>query len=139
MKKLKLNYTCTDPDCAQYMAKVTDTRYSYIEYREWFGNYIVCHAVVDLQDYTLDEICTYCSSYYASLEQMVADYGFRGALQIMAECIFEQLGFDDLWVVDGASFIKINNGYAIELDEPEGFIKVGHIDGVINKRSQPAK
>lgn len=93
MKKLKLNYACTDPDCAQYMAKVTDTRYSYIEYREWFGNYIVCHAVVDLQDYTLDEICTYCSSYYASLEQMVADYGFRGALQIMAECIFEQLGF----------------------------------------------
>ena len=93
MKKLKLNYTCTDPDYAQYMAKVTDTRYGYIEYREWFGNYIVCHAVVDLQDYTLDEICTYCSSYYASLEQMVADYGFRGALQIMAECIFEQLGF----------------------------------------------
>ena len=92
MKKLKLNYTCTDPDCAQYMAKVTDTRYSYIEYREWFGNYIVCHAVVDLQDYTLDEICTYCSSYYASLEQMVADYGFRGALQIMAECIFEYYG-----------------------------------------------
>lgn len=32
----------------------------------------------------------------ASLEQMVADYGFRGALQIMAECIFEQLGFDDM-------------------------------------------
>lgn len=25
--------------------------------------------------------------------------------------------FGDLWVVDGASFIKINNGYAIELDE----------------------
>lgn len=46
--------------------------------------------------HTLDEICTYCSSYYASLEQMVADYGFRGALQIMAECIFEQLGFDDM-------------------------------------------
>ena len=39
--------------------------------------------------------------------------------------------FGDLWVVDGTSFIKINNGYAIDLDEPEGFIKVGHIDGVI--------
>ena len=38
--------------------------------------------------------------------------------------------FGDLWVVDGASFIKINNGYAIELDEPEGFIKVGHPDEV---------
>lgn len=65
MNKLKPNYTCTDPDCAQYMAKVTDTRYSYIEYREWFGNYIVCHAVVDLQDYTLDEICTYCWTKFA--------------------------------------------------------------------------
>lgn len=53
MKKLKLNYTCTDPDCAQYMTKVTDARYSYIEYREWFGNYVVCHAVVDLRDYWL--------------------------------------------------------------------------------------
>lgn len=50
-----------------------------------------------------------------------------------------QDGDIDLWVVDGASFIKINNGYAIELDEPEGFIKVGHIDGVINRRSQPTK
>lgn len=42
--------------------------------------------------------------------------------------------FGDLWVVDGTSFIKINNGYAIDLDEPEGFVKVGHIDGVINRR-----
>lgn len=42
--------------------------------------------------------------------------------------------FGDLWVVDGASFIKINDGYTIDLDEPEGFIKVGHINDVINKR-----
>ena len=42
--------------------------------------------------------------------------------------------FGDLWVVDGASFIKINDGYEIELDEPEGFVKVGHISGVINKK-----
>lgn len=40
----------------------------------------------------------------------------------------------DLWVVDGKSFIKINDGYTIDLDEPEGFIKVGHISGVINKK-----
>ena len=42
--------------------------------------------------------------------------------------------FGDLWVVDSRTFIKINDGYTIELDEPEGFIKVGHIDGVINKK-----
>lgn len=93
---MKLNYICTDPDCSQYMAKVTNTRYSYIEYRQWFDRFVVCHAVVDLQDYSLDEICTYCSAYYDSLEQMVEGYGFRGALQMMAECIFEQLSLDDM-------------------------------------------
>lgn len=44
--------------------------------------------------------------------------------------------FGDLWVVDiidkQKSFIKINDGYSIDIDEPEGFVKVGHIDGVIN-------
>lgn len=45
--------------------------------------------------------------------------------------------FGDLRVVDGASFIKINDGYEIELDEPEGFVKVGHISGVINKKEVP--
>ena len=45
--------------------------------------------------------------------------------------------FGDLWVVDGASFIKINDGYEIEVDEPEGFVKVGHISGVINKKEVP--
>lgn len=93
---MKLNYICTDSDCAQYGAKISDARYSYIEYRDWFGRYIVCHAVVDLTDYSLDEIVRYCSAYYTSLEQMVADYGFRGALKVMAECIFEQLDFDEM-------------------------------------------
>ena len=96
MNGMKLSYICTDPDCAQYMARISDTQYSYIEYREWFGDYIVCHAVVDLQDYSLDEIFAYCSTYYNSLEQMVRDYGFRGALQVMSECIFEQLDFGDM-------------------------------------------
>ena len=27
---------------------------------------------------------------------MVADYGFHGALAIMAECIFESLSFDEM-------------------------------------------
>lgn len=43
--------------------------------------------------------------------------------------------FGDLWVVDGKSFIKINDGCTIDLDEPEGFIKVGHISGVMNRFS----
>lgn len=38
--------------------------------------------------------------------------------------------FGDLWFVNGDKFQKINYDYSIDLDEPEGFIKVGHIDGV---------
>lgn len=38
--------------------------------------------------------------------------------------------FGDLWFVDNGKFQKINYDYAIDLDEPEGFIKVGHIDDV---------
>ena len=41
--------------------------------------------------------------------------------------------FGDLWVVDRGYFIKINDGYSTELNDPVGFIKVGHIDGVTSK------
>ena len=42
--------------------------------------------------------------------------------------------FGDLWIVDGESFIKINDGYQIDIDEPSGFVKVGHVEGIINKK-----
>ena len=42
--------------------------------------------------------------------------------------------FGDLWIVDGESFIKINDGYTIGIDEPVGFVKVGHVDSVISKK-----
>ena len=41
--------------------------------------------------------------------------------------------FGDLWVVDGKTYIKINDGYTVDRDEPEGFVKVGHISDVVNK------
>lgn len=44
--------------------------------------------------------------------------------------------FGDMWIVDGNSFIKINDGYTINIDEPEGFVKVGHVDDVINRRGE---
>lgn len=43
--------------------------------------------------------------------------------------------FGDMWIVDGAYFIKINDGYRLDMEDPEGFIKVGHVDGVINKKA----
>lgn len=94
---LGLKYTCTDQDCAQYMSKISDTRYGFIEYRKIFnGEFVVCHAVVDLQDYSIDDILEYCRTYYNSLEHIIADYGVRDGIRIMAECIFEQLDFSDM-------------------------------------------
>lgn len=42
--------------------------------------------------------------------------------------------FGDLWIVDKGRFIKINDGYEIELDEPANFIKVGHVDGIVTRK-----
>ena len=44
--------------------------------------------------------------------------------------------FGDMWIVDGQFFIKINDGYKIDIDDPDGFIKVGHVDGVVNKHCE---
>lgn len=42
--------------------------------------------------------------------------------------------FCDMWIVDGQKFVKINDGLTVDLDEPTGWEKVGHVDGVINKK-----
>ena len=42
--------------------------------------------------------------------------------------------FGDMWIVDGKSFVKINDGCKIDIDDPIGFIKVGHVDNVTNKK-----
>lgn len=43
--------------------------------------------------------------------------------------------FGDLWIVDGDWLIKINDGYTIDIDDPVGFIKVGHVDDVVTKKA----
>lgn len=42
--------------------------------------------------------------------------------------------FGDLWIVEDNSFIKINDGFTIDLDDPEGFVKVGHVDNIVTKK-----
>ena len=36
--------------------------------------------------------------------------------------------FGALWIVENGTFVKINDGYGISLNEPEQFIKVGHAE-----------
>ena len=94
---MSTKYICSDPDCAQYYRKVNDFVYVFIEAREWPDDgYVVSHSVVDVRDYSLDEIWNYCSGYYSSLDEMISHYGIREALHIMAECVFEQLDFCDM-------------------------------------------
>lgn len=38
--------------------------------------------------------------------------------------------FGDLWMVSKNRFRKINDSYSCDLDEPVGFVKVGHVDGL---------
>lgn len=98
------NWICTDPDCMQHSKKINDYTWYYIEIREGLEPSshgvvkvpVVVSAVIDLQTYTLDDIWDACSGYYDSFEQIVQQYGFREAFHIMAECIFEQLPFDEM-------------------------------------------
>lgn len=114
-------WICTDPNSLQHSKQLNDHTWSYVETRNFpeetdHGvDYIpvVVHAVIDLRYYTLDEIWDVCSGYYQSFEEMVEQYGFREALHIMAECIFEQLPFDEM------EFCAKQNS----IEEAEAFIK----------------
>lgn len=89
---MNTTYICTDSDCAQYRAKISDIEYSFIEYQKYPDSYVVCHAVVDLTDFDFDGMEALISPYYGSLDAVAFEYGFRGAFPIIAECIFEQFG-----------------------------------------------
>lgn len=40
--------------------------------------------------------------------------------------IYFNLVFGDLWIASDDKLIKINDGYTVDADAVEGFIKVGH-------------
>ena len=61
----------------------------------------MCQAVIDLHNYSLDELKELCSSYYPTLEEIVASYGVDEALHIIAECIFEQLPVYEIVIIKG--------------------------------------
>lgn len=92
-------WACTDPDCGQHRHQSSDFVFYFVEIRELPDErFAVVGAPVDLRDYTLDELWDICKPYYESYEQMVAAYGFRDTFAIAAECVFEQMRFDDMEV-----------------------------------------
>lgn len=91
----KNKWVCTDAGTKQYRKKLSKTVFEFKEQRlinpitkktEKFT------AEVDLQDYTPEEIIDYCSPYGYDSEE-VTNWIKKGEnLDLMAECIFEQLG-----------------------------------------------
>ena len=80
--------------------------------------------------------CTECNlrtSDFSSLKKAVEAWNERDEEYKDGDIYLNPM-FGDLWVVDSGKFIKINDGYSMDVDEPEGFIKVGHVDGITNKR-----
>lgn len=90
------HWFCTDPDSAQYCRVENDHTFHFVEVRSLWSGLAVCCGVVDLFDYTIQELLDATNGYYPSLECMVADYGFAGALRIIAECFFEQFDSSEM-------------------------------------------
>lgn len=93
---MAIPYVCTDSDCAQHQGKLSDMEYSMIEYREYPGSYVVCQGFIDLTDFDFDEMEAMVAPYYGSLDTIAHEYGFWGAFPIIAECVFEQMGFSEM-------------------------------------------
>lgn len=91
-------WICSDPDCCQYCWKESDYMYRFIEIREYPDEntpYVVCQGDIDLSDFELDELESFCAGYYDSLTEVFDTYGTE-AMQIIAECVFEQTQVSEL-------------------------------------------
>ena len=54
------------------------------------NSYVVAKSLIDLEDYSADEVSNYVEAYYPSLEDLKNEYG-DSANGIIIECIFESL------------------------------------------------
>lgn len=79
--------------------------------------------------------CTECNlrtDEFPSLKKAADNWNERAEKRKDGD-IYWNPAFGDLWIVDKDEFIKINDGCRIECDVPEGFVKVGHVDGIMNR------
>ena len=81
------------------------------------------------QDHYQDELRIDLEDEFGGSEHVDCEY----ADAVDGDIYFNPM-FGDLWIVEDNSFIKINDGFTIDLDDPEGFVKVGHVDDVVTKK-----
>ena len=84
-------WICTDIDAKQYGRKLRDKVYEFKQKTEYPDGFIADEQdVIDLTDYTEEEINSHLSPYGWSIEQLREENTTEDAEWLMAECIFEQ-------------------------------------------------
>jgi len=84
-------WVCTDPDCFQYQKALSETMFNMVQAFELPDiGFVVVRGIIDLEDYTKQEISDYVTAYYDSVKHLEIEYG-ANSNGIIAECIFESL------------------------------------------------
>lgn len=87
----------TDDDSSQYLKPISECRFDCIEMRKMpCGMYIVVRVVLDLDLVARAELEHIVETYYESVDEVFGAYGEVSAAQIMVECLFEQLGVEEM-------------------------------------------
>lgn len=109
-------WICTDPDQYQYCHITSPTIYEYKQ--KWGFKRGWCRSIIDLADFTEEEIRKQISYFYSSLEELKETYeGGKDVTpnQIIAECIFENtmellaITGEELWRLSEEKLIQVHN------------------------------
>ena len=86
------DWVCTDLDNEQYGRQLSETRFEFKEKNRGLLDYEedeFINMVIDIDDYSTEEIDNHISAYYRDIHELEAIYG-KESNWIIAECIFEQ-------------------------------------------------
>jgi len=90
-------WICADPDSSQYVRMIDRYKYELIEARECVDKFRVVTAIIDHEQYLVEEVEEYLKYYdYNSLQQVTEIYGIEDAPKIVSECIFENLDYAEV-------------------------------------------
>lgn len=93
-----VTWECTDEDCQQYMKKLGDRKFQFIQFsrcnQEEYG--MVFESTININDFTVGKIKEYLYSYHeACTINDILDIAYNSnEWQEIAECIFESQGYE---------------------------------------------
>lgn len=83
-------------DDLQFVKKITETEFKVVEIREYNDKFATAVTIIDLEDYTEQEILDIIKTYsYLSIKELRKMYG-EATNQIIAECCSEDLFWESV-------------------------------------------